>query len=75
MPSDPNDAFIFYRENDPFPKWHFHQEYEFVLITKGRVKRMVGDNISRFEEDDLVFMGSKTPHEHLCDPEYYEGED
>ncbi|MEN8156826.1 MAG: AraC family transcriptional regulator [Bacteroidota bacterium] len=72
MPSDPNDAFIFYKENDPFPKWHFHQEYELVLITKGRGKRMVGDHIARFKENDLVFMGSKTPHEHLCDPEYYD---
>ena len=32
---------------------------------------MVGDQISRFEENDLVFVGSYTPHEWLCDPEYY----
>lgn len=32
---------------------------------------MVGDNIGRFYENDLVLMGSYTPHEYLCDPEYY----
>jgi AraC-like DNA-binding protein len=33
---------------------------------------MVGDNIDRFENNDLVFIGSFTPHECLCDPEYYD---
>ena len=32
---------------------------------------MVGDNIDRFENNDLVFIGSYTPHECLCDPEYF----
>jgi AraC-like DNA-binding protein len=32
---------------------------------------MVGDQSSRFEENDLVFVGSYTPHEWLCDPEYF----
>lgn len=32
---------------------------------------MVGDNIGRFENNDLIFIGSYTPHEFLCDPEYY----
>jgi len=31
----------------------------------------VGDNIDRFEDKDLVFIGSYTPHEWLCDPEYF----
>ena len=34
---------------------------------------MVGDNIDRFEDNDLVFIGSYTPHECLCDPEYFNG--
>jgi len=36
---------------------------------------MVGDNIDRFENNDLVFIGSYTPHECLCDPEYFEHPD
>jgi len=64
-------SFIYYRENNPFTPWHHHPEYELCLIKKGRGKRMVGDNIDRFENNDLVFIGSYTPHECLCDPEYY----
>lgn len=33
---------------------------------------MVGDHIDRFEENDLVFLGSDTPHEWHCDKEYYD---
>ena len=69
---EPDKSFIYYRENNPFTPWHHHPEYELCLITKGRGKRMVGDNIDRFENNDLVFIGSYTPHECLCDPEYFD---
>lgn len=68
---EPDKSFIYYKENNPFTPWHHHPEYELCLITKGRGKRMVGDNIDRFENNDLVFIGSYTPHECLCDPEYF----
>ncbi|MCE5345311.1 MAG: AraC family transcriptional regulator [Bacteroidales bacterium] len=70
---EPDKSFIFYKESNPFSQWHHHPEYELVLITKGRGKRMVGDNINRFEENDLVLLGPYTPHEWLCDPEYFSG--
>jgi AraC-like DNA-binding protein len=70
---EPDKSFIVYHEKKPFSPWHRHPEYEFVLIKKGRGKRMVGDHIDRFEENDLVFIGSDTPHEWRCDPEYYNG--
>jgi len=69
---EPHKSFIYYKENNPFTPWHHHPEYELCLITKGRGKRMVGDNIDRFEPDDLVFIGCFTPHECLCDPEFYD---
>ena len=64
-------SFIYFKENKPFTQWHHHPEYELSLITKGKGKRMVGDNIDRFENNDLVFIGAYTPHECLCDPEYF----
>ena len=73
LPKGPNNSFIYFIEHDPFSLWHYHPEYELVLITRGKGKRMVGDNISQFEEDDLVFVGSKTPHEWLCDSKYFTG--
>src|ERR1035437_3543012 len=66
-----NHSFIF-KENCPFTEWHHHPEYELCLITKGRGKRMVGDNIDRFEDNDLTFIGTYTPHEYLIDPNYLE---
>lgn len=72
---EPHKSFIYYKENNPFTPWHHHPEYELCLITKGRGKRMVGDNIDRFDNNDLVFIGSYTPHECLCDPEYFDHPD
>lgn len=72
---EPHKSFIYYKENNPFTPWHHHPEYELCLITKGKGKRMVGDNIDRFENNDLVFIGSFTPHQSLCDPEYFDHPD
>jgi len=72
---EPDKSFIYYKENNPFTPWHHHPEYELCLITKGRGKRMVGDSIDRFDNNDLVFIGAYTPHEVLCDPEYSEHPD
>jgi AraC-like DNA-binding protein len=72
---EPDKSYIYYKENNPFTPWHHHPEYELCLITKGKGKRMVGDNIDRFEDNDLVFIGSYTPHECLCDPEYFDHPD
>lgn len=71
----PNSSFIVYKENQPFSRWHQHPEYELVLITKGKGRRIVGDNIERFEENDLVFLGPYTPHEWLCDSKYMKNPD
>ena len=72
---EPAKSFIFYHEERPFSPWHHHPEYELVFIKKGKGKRMVGDHIDRFEENDLVFVGADIPHEWLCDKEYYLDED
>ncbi|MBN2775725.1 MAG: helix-turn-helix domain-containing protein [Prolixibacteraceae bacterium] len=68
---EPDKSFIYYIENNSFTLWHHHPEIELCLITKGEGKRMVGDNIDRFEDNDLTLMGIDTPHEFLCDPKYF----
>jgi AraC-like DNA-binding protein len=68
----PDKSFIFCKDNNSFAPWHNHPEYELILVLKGRGKRMVGDNIGRFCEHDLVFLGPYTPHEYLCDSEFYD---
>jgi AraC-like DNA-binding protein len=65
-------SFIYYVEKAVFTTWHCHPEFELCLITKGGGKRMVGDNIDIFEENDLVLIGPDTPHEYICDPQYFD---
>jgi AraC-like DNA-binding protein len=42
--------------------WHFHPEFELVFIEAEAGTRHVGEHIARFEESDLVFIGSNIPH-------------
>ncbi len=75
FPKDFDKSFVVFQETGTyFPcPWHFHPEYELVLITKSTGRRMVGDHIGYFEEDDLVFMGSMLPHVWVNDPLYTDG--
>ncbi len=51
--------------------WHFHKEYELVLINKGKGTRFIGDNVSYFQEGDLTLIGSDIPHLYRNNEEYY----
>lgn len=64
---EPYKSFIVHHEKDPFTPWHHHPEYELVLIVKGEGKRLVGDHVTRFKENDLVFLGPFLPHQWACD--------
>ncbi len=50
--------------------WHFHQEYELVLITKSSGTALIGDNVSSYGENDLYFTGVNLPHTWICDKSY-----
>lgn len=60
-----SDASFLYKKfecdyfNDP---WHFHKEYELVMINKSTGIRFIGDNVSHFEEGNLTLIGSDIPH-------------
>lgn len=75
LPQEFGKSFIVFEEKGAFfpVPWHYHPEYEFVLVTKSRGRRMVGDHIGYFDEDDLVFMGSHLPHVWINDPEFLDG--
>lgn len=65
---------VFCEKGNFFPcPWHYHPEYEFVLVTKSTGRRMVGDHIDFFQEGDLVFLGPWLPHVWVNDPEYLYG--
>ena len=42
--------------------FHFHPEYELTFISDGNGKRYVGNNMSGFQKEDLVLIGSNLPH-------------
>lgn len=65
-------SFIVHNEFYPFAPWHHHPEYELVLQLRGKGKRMVGDNVDRFMEHDLIFTGPFLPHQWIPDV-YYPG--
>jgi len=42
--------------------FHMHKSYELNFVTSGSGKRIVGNNISTFESNDLVLIGPNLPH-------------
>ncbi len=43
-------------------KFHFHEECQLAYIIKGNGKRIIGDSVEYFEENELIFLGSGLPH-------------
>lgn len=46
--------------------WHYHPEIELHYLIKGEGIRFIGENISNFEEDELILLGSNLPHTWKC---------
>ncbi|WP_342645587.1 AraC family transcriptional regulator [Mucilaginibacter sp. CSA2-8R] len=77
LPQEFDKSFIVFKETGKFfpCPWHYHPEYELVLVNKSTGRRMVGDHIGYFDEGDLVFMGSRLPHVWVNDAKYIQSDD
>jgi AraC-like DNA-binding protein/quercetin dioxygenase-like cupin family protein len=64
LPLSENSSFIADTFITPYfeTPWHYHSEYELVLIIKGHGTRFVGNHISAYEEGNLTFIGCDVPH-------------
>ena len=51
--------------------WHFHEEFELVLIIQSSGIRFVGDHIGEFDIDELVLIGKDLPHMWMNDKKYF----
>lgn len=71
--AEPDSSFVYrHWECSYFDKpWHFHKEYELTLIEKSEGTRFVGDQISRFQPDDLILIGPNIPHLYRNSEPYY----
>lgn len=74
LPKGADESFVvklFDYDYYPTP-WHFHPEYEIVLVTESTGKRFIGDNISNFQPGNLVLLGPNLPHLYKNDAPYHE---
>lgn len=73
LPLAANSSFLFMSwECEYFDKpWHFHKEYELVLIDNTEGTRFIGDHVSHFRDGDLVLIGPNIPHLFRNSEAYY----
>lgn len=60
----PENIFFIRQISQPYfsGEFHFHEECQLAYIIKGCGKRIVGDSVAHFDENELVFIGSNLPH-------------
>jgi AraC-like DNA-binding protein len=73
LPLEQDESFVvkFFDYNFYPTPWHYHPEYEIVLVTESTGKRFIGDHISDFKPGNLALLGPNIPHTYRNDEKYY----
>jgi AraC-like DNA-binding protein len=58
-----------------YNQYHYHPEIELLFIEKGTGTQFVGDSIQRFQDGDLLLIGSDCPHYLRSDNMYFQGDE
>lgn len=76
LPLNQGSSFLFNKWNCSFfdKPWHFHEEYELVLIDKSSGTQLIGDKVKLFQDGDLFLIGPNIPHMFKNFDEYYQEE-
>jgi AraC-like DNA-binding protein len=74
LPKEKDHSFVvkFFDYNYYPTPWHYHPEYEIVMVTESTGKRFIGDHISDFQPGNLAFLGPNIPHTYRNDDKYYD---
>ncbi|MBY5960246.1 AraC family transcriptional regulator [Membranicola marinus] len=66
-----NESFKAWINSDPYVHnpWHFHPEFEFTYILRGKGTLFIGDSMESYAKDDLLVIGPNLPHELRSDIE------
>lgn len=74
LPKEKDHSFVvkFFDYNYYPTPWHYHPEYEIVMVTESTGKRFIGDHISDFHPGNLAFLGPNIPHTYRNEEKYYE---
>lgn len=74
LPLDTDESFFAKAFDLPYfgTPWHFHPEFELVLVEKSQGKRFVGNSVSDFMDGDLSLFGPNLPHLYKNPQHYYE---
>lgn len=62
------------RGNSLYRGMHYHPETELILIRRSKGTRIVGNSVESFGDNDLVLIGSNTPHGFLHDEETWDSD-
>jgi AraC-like DNA-binding protein len=73
LPLEQGESFVVkYFDYNFYPTpWHYHPEYEIVMVTESTGKRFIGDHISDFKPGNLAMLGPNIPHTYRNDEKYY----
>jgi AraC-like DNA-binding protein len=58
-----------------YNQYQYHPEIELLFIEKGTGTQFVGDSIQRFQDEDLLLIGSDCPHYLRSDNMYFQGDE
>jgi AraC-like DNA-binding protein len=75
-PLEEGESFFATLFNYPFfpSPWHYHPEYELVMIKESVGRRFIGDSLSEFKAGDLTLLGPNLPHLYRNAESYYQSD-